>query len=198
MSLASKLSISLSPRQTFSVGPGVRDFADWSLRSGSALEEYSQCRRSVALTIANDYNTPVQMHISVGRIEGGYPVVKALDAMLTGSPHVTLVKDQWYQWPIFRQWVRSMNLLMQPSFTESFNMVTADGAAECVPSVVSDAIDWAPSDWKAEMDDANDIARIGKILLATPDAGQQGYRALQRHDAAGLREWKSWLGMTVC
>ena len=147
---------------------------------------------------ANDYNTPIQFHISVGRIEGGSTVVKALDAMLTGSPHVTLVKDQWFQWPTFRQLVRSMNLLMQPSFTESFNMVTADGAAESVPSVVSDAIDWAPSDWKAEMDNANDIARVAKVLLSTPNAGQEGFKALARHNEAGMREWKRWLGMPSC
>jgi len=150
---------------------------------------------AAALELANSYNTPIELHISVGRIEGGATVVKALDAMLTGSPHLTLIKDEWHQWPQFRAIVRSMNLLMQPSFTESFNMVTADGAAESIPSVVSDAIDWAPDSWKAEMDDANNIAKVAKNLLSDPQSGPEGFYALQAHNAAGLVAWKSWLGL---
>jgi hypothetical protein len=34
-----------------------------------------------------------------------------------------------------------VHLLLQPSFTQSFNVVTADGVHQGVPSVVSDAID---------------------------------------------------------
>ena len=150
---------------------------------------------AATLEIANSYNTPVEFHISVGRIEGGSTVVKAVRAMLDNSPHVSLVEDQWYQRPQFRALVRSMNLLMQPSFTESFNMVTADGAAESIPSVVSDAIDWAPKSWRAEMDDANDIARVGKNLLGDAQAGAEGFYALQKHNVDGLIAWKAWLGL---
>jgi glycosyltransferase involved in cell wall biosynthesis len=42
-----------------------------------------------------------------------------------------------------------MNVLINCSYTESFNMVTADGIAEGIPSVVSDAICWAPAYWRA-------------------------------------------------
>ena len=37
-----------------------------------------------------------------------------------------------------------MDLLISFSYTESFSMVTADGVAEGLASVASDAIDWAP------------------------------------------------------
>jgi glycosyltransferase involved in cell wall biosynthesis len=148
---------------------------------------------AAALEIAEKLHTDVNFHISVGRVEGGYTVVRAIEAMLNGSPRVTLVKDQWYQWPQFRSLIRSMNLLIQPSFSETFNMVTADGAAESIPSVVSDAIDWAPDDWKAEVDSPDSIARIGRRLLSDEFAGMEGFAALQRHDAAGLIAWKQWL-----
>ena len=72
-----------------------------------------------------------------------------------------------------------MHLLLQPSYTESFNMVTADGVAEGVPSVVSHAIDWAPEHWKAMMDDVLDIARVGRYLLTDPYAPQEGIEALK-------------------
>lgn len=147
-----------------------------------------------ALEIAEKLNTDAEFHISVGRIEGGSSVVRAVEAMLDKSPRVKLVRDEWYHWPQFRyRLVRHMHLLMQPSFSETFNMVTADGAAESVPSVVSDAIDWAPDHWKAEVDDTADIARIGRALLSDPDAGTDGYNALVAHNAAGIVAWKGWL-----
>jgi len=146
-----------------------------------------------ALEIAEKLNTDVDFHISVGRVEGGYTVVRAVQAMLANSPRVTLVEDPWFQWPQFRFLIRSMNLLIQPSFTETFNMVTADGAAESVPSVVSDAIEWAPDDWKAEVDDVFKIAQVGRRLLHDPDAGADGFNALKTHNTEGLVAWRQWL-----
>ncbi len=150
---------------------------------------------AAALELAERLNTDVEFHISVGRIEGGYTVVRAIEAMLDKSPRVTLVKDDWYQWPRFRTITRSMNLLIQPSFTETFNMVTADGASESVPSVVTDAIDWAPNDWKAEGDDVNSIARIARHLIFDTDAGADGFNALKEHNRKGIFAWKTWLGV---
>jgi hypothetical protein len=76
--------------------------------------------------------------------------------MLDGLPHVQVVENGWQSWPQFRQSVAHMHLLLQPSYTESFNMITADGVAEGVPSVVSHAIDWTTDQWKAMMDDVLD------------------------------------------
>lgn len=148
---------------------------------------------AASLEIAEKLNTDVEFHLSVGRVEGGYTVVRAIEAMLNASPRVTLVKDDWYQWPNFRHLVRSMHLMIQASFTETFNMVTADGASESVPSVVSDAIDWAPDDWKAEVDNPVDIARIGRRLILDPDAGEDGFNALVNYNQQGLLAWQQWL-----
>lgn len=147
-----------------------------------------------ALQLHNDLHVPVEFHISVGRIEGGSTVVRALDAMTDKVPGFTLVKQEWYQWTQFRQLIRRMDILMQPSYTESFNMVTADGASESIPSVVSDSIDWAPDDWKAELDDTLSIARTARNLLGNRHAGAEGFKALQAYNVSGLRAWQSWLG----
>jgi hypothetical protein len=148
---------------------------------------------AAALEISNDLHTEVEFHISVGRIEGGSTVVRSIDAMLGGVPNMKLVKDEWYRWPQFRHLVRSMNILMQPSYTETFNMVTADGASEGVPSVTSDAIEWSPSYWQADVDDPLSIARIGKALLMNMHAGADGYNALVKYNQDGLVAWKNWL-----
>lgn len=150
---------------------------------------------AAALTIADSLHAHVEFHFSLGRIEGGNVVVGAIRNMLLGLPNITLVEDEWYQWPAFRRLVRSMHLLMQPSHSESFNLVTADGASECVPSVVSDAIDWAPRDWKAEIDDTLSVASTGLQLLRNPRAGAEGFKALLDYNKAGVRAWRRWLNL---
>ena len=112
-----------------------------------------------ALQIANELRVDLEFWISSGRNEGGGSVVDAVRQMMTGLPHVKLVENGWQTWPQFRRTVRHMHLLLQPSYTESFNVVTADGIAEGVPSVVSDAIEWAPDNWKAPVDDAGGMAK---------------------------------------
>jgi hypothetical protein len=115
--------------------------------------------------------------------------------MLNGLHHVKLVENGWQTWPQFRQTVRHMHLLLQPSYTESFNVVTADGVAEGVPSVVSDAIEWAPNSWKAPVDDAHAMARVGLKLLISHWAPQQGMAALKKHNRKALAAWQTFLGV---
>ena len=99
-----------------------------------------------ALRIANSKRADLEFWISSGRNEGAGSVVDAVRQMLNGLPHVKLVENGWQTWPQFRQTVRHMHLLLQPSYTESFNVVTADGVAKGRTSVVLGgyAIDWAP------------------------------------------------------
>src|SRR5665213_422480 len=135
-----------------------------------------------AVEIANILRADLEFWISSGRNEGAGPVLDAVRQMLQGLPHVKLVENGWQTWPQFRQTVRHMHLLLQPSYTESFNVVTADGTAEGVASVVSNAIEWAPASWKAEVDDAGDIARVGLKLLQSRRAPGHGLAALKAHN----------------
>jgi hypothetical protein len=148
-----------------------------------------------ALEIATAKRATLEFWISSGRNEGAGAVVDAVRQMLNGLPHVKLVENGWQTWPQFRQTVRHMHLLLQPSYTESFNVVTADGVAEGVPSVVSDAIEWAPDSWKAPVDDAHAMARVGLKLLASRWAPRQGMAALKAHNKKALAAWNAFLGV---
>lgn len=150
---------------------------------------------AAALEISRSLRLPLELWLSAGRAEGGgQTVLDAVREMLAGLPNVNLKLNGWQTWPQFRQTVGHMHLLLQPSYTESFNMVTADGIAEGVPSVVSDAIDWAPQHWKAEVDDAIAIARVGRQLLHDPHAAREGLRALKAYVSAGLCAYREFLG----
>jgi hypothetical protein len=151
---------------------------------------------AAALELSRNLRAPLELWLSSGRTEGaGEGILSAVREMLAGIPNVKLVLNGWQSWPGFRKTVAHMYLLLQPSYTESFNMVTADGVAEGVASVVSDAIDWAPADWRANVDDVLAIARVGRRLLADPRAPQDGFRALQSYVADGLSAYRHYLAI---
>lgn len=148
-----------------------------------------------AIEISHDLKAHTKVFVSTEREDG--PDTKRILAvareMTRNLPLVKLVEVPWTSWPQFRKIVGSMHLLLQPSYTESFNIVTADGVAEGVPAVVSDAVVWAPQHWKAEVDDVFSIARAGVRVLHDPHAAKEGLRALVHHNEEGLREWTEYL-----
>jgi hypothetical protein len=147
-----------------------------------------------ALEIARRLRSPLELWLSGGRTEGGgETILAAVREMLGALPGISLHSNGWQSWPNFRKTVGHMHLLLQPSYTESFNMVTADGVAEGVPSVVSNAIDWAPDDWKADVDDVLDIARTGRRLLYDEHAADEGRTALADYVADGLHAYRKYL-----
>ncbi len=146
-----------------------------------------------ALDICRTLKVKLDLWISSGRIEGGDRYARPLHAMLDRVPGVRIIENGWESWPNFRKTVGHMHLLIQPSYTESFNMVTADGVAEGVPSVVSEAIAWAPAHWKAMNDDVLDIARVGRHLLTDLHASRDGWHALAHHNEDGLNHWCEFL-----
>jgi hypothetical protein len=147
-----------------------------------------------ALEISKNLRVPLELWMSAGRAEGGgESVMAAVQEMLSDLPNVKLIQNGWQSWPKFRRVVAHMHLLLQPSYTESFNMVTADGIAEGVPSVVSRAIDWVPEYWQADVDDVLDIARVGRQLLHDPRAASDGGKALAAFDADGVRAYRQYL-----
>ena len=171
--------------------PPRRPFSEGTLRVGAfgATRPLKNLMSAAgaALEISRNLRVPLELWLSAGRAEGGgETVLAAVQEMLHGLPQVKLVLNGWQSWPKFRKVVGHMHLLLQPSYTESFNMVTADGIAEGVPSVVSSAIDWAPEHWKAEVDDVLEIARVGRQLLLDPRAAVDGRAALTSFNANGL------------
>jgi hypothetical protein len=152
-----------------------------------------------ALDIAQQRKTDTELWLSAGRTEGGGDtILRAAREMVRGLPHIKLVENGWQSWAQFRTTVAHMHLLLQPSYSESFNMVTADGIACGVPSVVSDAIDWAPENWRARTDDVLDISRTGLYLLNDPQAPSDGLAALAKHNRAALEAWKDYTGFQSC
>lgn len=148
---------------------------------------------AAAQLIARSRNCDLEFWISTGREEHGKGLHLALQNMFRGMPGMKLVENPWQSWDQFRHTVSHMDLLMQPSFTETFNIVSADACAEGVPVVGSDAIEWLPAHWQANVDDPADIARIGNYLLSDIHAASEGLKSLTKYLDSAIITWKDYL-----
>lgn len=148
-----------------------------------------------ALLLAERHGKDLEFHVSVHRDEHGHGALQAIRAMFASLPWATLVEDPWAGWAQFKRVVAHMDLGLQVSATETFNLTTADAVAEGVPCVVSTAIDWAPEAWKVDIDDAEQIARTGWNLLTDPHAPQDGMTALLKHQNDSLVQWQRVLAL---
>jgi hypothetical protein len=153
---------------------------------------------AASLEISRDLKAQTEIWLNTGREDGpeSRRILRAAHMMLDGLPNISLQYLRWSAWPEFRKATGNMHLLLACSFTESFSMVTGDGIAEGVPSVVGDAIDWAPTEWRANTDDVFDIARVGMSLINDPLAATTGYRALKAHNRESLQAWFRFLGIS--
>lgn len=112
-----------------------------------------------AILFAQKMKSVVHFYINSTRIEQrGESVLKAMRSLFEGTRH-KLVEVPWLEHCDFLKLVGQMDACMQVSFTETFNIVTADCISQHVPVVVSPAIDWLECR-KAEPTNESNIAEV--------------------------------------
>jgi hypothetical protein len=143
-----------------------------------------------AVMLAKGLGCTLELYVNSRRPDGGERMIESRAEMFSGLPHAKLIDVPWASWPKFRDISASMHLLIQPSFDETYNVVTADGIAEGVPSVTTSAIEWTPRNWWAQPEDPGDIANVGIGLLhGSAQAVHEGRVALQKYVALGTQRW---------
>lgn len=146
---------------------------------------------AAAVLIAKRLKVPTEFHMSSGGEGDQGRTAIAISQMAKGLPDFQVIRHDWRYWDKFIALVSEMDLMLQPSYTESFNMVTADGISQGVPSVVSPSIYWAPKQWMADPDNVEHVAEVGIKLLTEPDewCRNLGHRALKDHARNAVRDW---------
>lgn len=157
-----------------------RPLKNWTTAAGAVVE-----------LVTKRLKVPTTLLCSSGRTEGGN--WRSFHEMLDNVPNLTVQLTGWLTWPLFRQVLRTCHLMLQPTFTESFSVVTADAVAEGVPVAASEAIDWVPKHWQAESDNPSELARVAEMLLHTPSAKREGREALAAYVKAGVMAWREFL-----
>lgn len=112
-------------------------------------------------------NKGLEFHINVGRIENnGSPALKSLRAMFNKLPEkYKLIEHGWLDHDEFLQLAATMDLGLQVSLSETFNIVAADMVKMGVPVVTSPEIKWVCSLFHADPTSSADIEKKIKLAL---------------------------------
>lgn len=147
-----------------------------------------------AVQMARRMNVALELYVNTMRPDGGQRQIESRAELFDGLPHTKLIEVPWALWPEFRKAVAPMDLLFSPSFDETFNVVTADGIAEGVPSVVTAAMEWTPTSWWCDPWDPSSACRVGMGLLHDRvGAIHDARKNLSAFVASGTRAWIRYL-----
>lgn len=149
-----------------------------------------------ALKFADSIHKRLRLHINVSRIEGrGEPNLKNLRALFNGQTRHRLVEHGWLPHADFVELVKKMDVGLQVSFTETFNIVAADFADNNVPIVGSREIPWMSRLYMADPNDPDSIVRkLRFALMGAPyDLHALNKVGLCQYDKKSVKLWLSYL-----
>lgn len=168
----------------------VLERLDLGLFGAARPQKHHATGAIAAAIVGRRLGLPVRLHINIGRNEGArWELVQAICA----ASGMDLVEHPWAPWAEFLAVAQTMDLGFQLSSSETFNYVTADLASHGIPSVVGEAIEWAPANYVAPIDDAVGAADVAIRALADPTAGPRWRAALASHQIDAVQTWRVWL-----
>ncbi len=143
-----------------------------------------------AIIFADDIGKHLRFHINATRTEQkGDQVLRNLRGLFAMSKKHTLVEHPWVSHKDFVRDVGSMDMGMQVSMSESFNIVTADYIYNELPIVVSEDMDWVPAMYRATPTDTKDIIRTLKFAWDTPFLTPINTMALKWYNYKSTMTW---------
>lgn len=113
-----------------------------------------------AIKFAKEKGRHLRFYVNGSRIEtGGEPVLKNLRQLFEKQENAVLIEIPWHEPADFLDLLQTIDIGLQVSLTETFNVVTADYVTAGIPVVVSKEVSWVSNLCKAEDDDIDDIVR---------------------------------------
>ena len=155
-----------------------------------------------AIEVAKALQTNLRLHVITDRVEmDGDNIAKSLRDMfaIVDSNCAKLVEHKWMSHDDFIKLVATMDVGLQVSYTESFNIVTTDFLSQNVPVVVGDSISWAPREWRAQPDSVASIKN--KIIeMVTAEKAKKRYLRSAGHtllDLFNRSAIEQWIHLTA-
>lgn len=136
-----------------------------------------------AISFANSLNKNLRFHINHTRVEThGEAVHKNLVSLFTNTNHELVVHD-WLSHDDFLRLIKTMDMGLQVSFSETFNIVAADFVNLNVPIIGSKEISWLNSFYQANPNNIDDITKAMWIAWTCKSFN------LQYLNKLGLKHW---------
>ena len=145
-----------------------------------------------AIVFAKKNKVKINFHMNGARVEqSGGPNIKNIRALFAAHPEYNLIEHGWLNNEDFNYLVASMDVSMQVSFTESFNIVTAEAVINEVPVVVSKEIDWTDLQSQTDPTSVNDIVKtLESVLTFRKRNIFSNFVTLDSYNRKALKAWK--------
>ncbi len=152
----------------------------------------NQCFQAIcSMRAANSLDKKLYFHITPNLGVENDPILENLKELFKNNPHDLVIHD-WLPNDKFQDLVRSMDFGLQLSFTESFNIVSADFVNNNRLVLVSDAIDWLPNIMRTSTTDYDEVVK--KIIYMYKHRNSIWLKGMARYYlvAYNLRAASAW------
>lgn len=151
-----------------------------------------------AMEYADKHDRLLRFHINVAFHGGtdGNAVLKNLRSLFHNSRH-ELVEHDWLSHDEFIKLLSRMDVSMQVSFSETFNIVTAHAVNLRIPVVASPAIDWVAGVVQADPISVDSIVNTMKTALDQKYSWSIGWFNLLRLKHRSQQAKQIWLRFLV-
>lgn len=153
-----------------------------------------------AIKFAEQHKLKLRFHINGNRVEGNAgSILRNLRSLFKHLPQHELVEHAWVPHDQFLKIVAQMDVGLQVSYTETYNIVAADHIQMGVPVITSDEIDWVASNFHANPNSSDDIVKVltmvyrCKQFRSSKSLLRKTLRNAERFNLKTLNCWKEVL-----
>lgn len=141
-----------------------------------------------AIRYADQERLKIRFHVNDRNEGDGAAISAILKAIFEDTKH-ELIFDGWMTHDKFKKHCSTLDLGMQLSVSETFNLVAADYVSSGLPCVFSDQIEWADDLSKCRYDSVSEICERIKIVLNNPVLVKRNQELLKRHSDQSTIGW---------
>jgi hypothetical protein len=150
-----------------------------------------------AIKFADSIGKTLYFHVNGKTEQNADGILKNLRNLFKHQEKHTLVEHDWYEHDEFIKVIKTMDLGMQVSYSETFNIVIADFVDNNIPVVVSREIDWLPGYTAADPNSVESIFRTLKSIWKSKMFGIALVNKiyLNTYNKKSLKFWLKYLGL---
>jgi hypothetical protein len=146
-----------------------------------------------AIKFAQENKLHLRFHINATRSEGGDPVLKNLRELFRDLIFAELIEVPWLAHVDFLKYLKGIDIGLQVSLSETFNIVAADCVSVGLPVVTSDEISWVNSSCYARTDSVDDIAKHMDVVYGSAYLVKMNQWNLRRFSGKSAKEWVNFV-----
>lgn len=148
-----------------------------------------------AIKFARSKNMKLAFYVNSGRSEtGGDPVLKNLRELFANTSDAILCESKWLEHDSFMNLLKNcIDLALQVSLSETFNIVTADAVTAGVPVVTSSEVEWVSPSCQAPTDDVDAIVAVMQSVYRSSFEVRNNQRLLAKFSAASAKAWGKFI-----